>query len=200
MVPSPSVPIRHLVSGRRPGKIECMTEPNDEPSAEEEDNLNDHRRRMRFQWPDLMEDLIEDGRRRGLFENLPGKGKPLDLEQNIYEGSQTLANQIMKANDIKPAWLSHRLGVVEKIETFRAEMARTWQRYRTNFAYAPDENHRQALNVGWNEVCQGWQVAVDKLNKEIDSYNLKRPPAQIELYKLLLADELKRIEAPRYLM
>ncbi len=155
---------------------------------------------MRFQWRDLMEDLIEDGRRRGLFEDLPGKGKPLDLEQNIYEGSQTLANQIMKANDIKPAWLSQRLGVMEAVEAFRATMTRTWQLYRTNFAHAPGETHRQALNLGWDELCRGWQVAIDKLNKDIDSYNLKRPPGQTELYKLRLADELKRIEAPRYLM
>ncbi len=177
-----------------------MAESNDDPLAEEEDNLNKHRRRMRFQWRDLMEDLIEEGQQRGLFDDLPGKGKPLDLEQNIFEGSQTLANQIMKANNIKPAWLSHQLGVVESIETLRAEMARTWERYRTNFAYAPDESHRQALNLGWDKVCRDWQVAVDKINKEMDSYNLKRPPGQAELYKLRLADELKRIEAPRYLM
>lgn len=177
-----------------------MAEPDDKPSTEEGDNFNEHRRRMRFQWRDLMEDLIEDGRRRGLFEDLPGKGKPLNLEQNIYEGSQTLANQIMKANDIKPAWLAHRLGVVEAIEVLRVEMARTWERYRTNFAYAPGEGHRQALTLGWDEVCRGWQVTVEKLNKEVDSYNLKRPPGQAELFKLRLDDELKRIQAPRYLM
>ena len=177
-----------------------MAESNDKPSTEEGDNLNEHRRRMRFQWQDLMEDLIEDGRRRGLFEDLPGKGRPLDLERNIYEGSQALANQIMKANDIKPAWLVHRLGVVEAIEALREEMARTWERYRANFAYAPGESHRQALNLGWDDVIRSWQAKVDKLNKEVDSYNLRRPPGQTELYKLRLDDELKRIEAPRYLM
>ncbi len=177
-----------------------MAELDDDPSIEEADNLNEHRRRMRYEWRDLMEDLIEDGRRRGLFEDLPGKGKPLDLQQNIYEGGQALANQLMKANDIKPAWLAHRLGVVEAIEALRVEMARTWERYRTNFAHASGEGHRQALNFGWDEACRGWQVTVDKLNKEIESYNLKRPPGQTELYKLRLADELKRNEAPRYLM
>jgi len=62
------------------------------PIDSESTSGDDHRRRMRLQWNDLIEDLIEDGRRRGLFEDLPGKGKPLHLEQNIYEGSSALAN------------------------------------------------------------------------------------------------------------
>lgn len=179
-----------------------MHEPEEElPSPEEPDESGeDHRRRMRFQWNDLMEDLIEDGRRRGLFENLPGKGKPLDLEQNVYEGSNTLANQLMKANDIKPAWLTQRIGVVEKVDELRAEMSRTWERYRHLFNQAQSDSHRQALRLGWDDVCQQWQAKAERLNKEIDTYNLKRPPGQMELFKLRLADELDRIAAPRHLL
>jgi DnaJ family protein C protein 28 len=161
---------------------------------------DDHRRRMRFQWNDLMEDLIEDGRRRGLFEDLPGKGKPLDLEQNIYEGSSALANQLMKTNDIKPVWLSQRIGVSEKIDELRVEMRRTWTRYRASFEQSQGETHRQALSLGWDDVCRRWQESIEKLNKEIATYNLKRPNGQMELFKLRLDDELKRIDAPRRLI
>ncbi len=175
------------------------TEPS-KPSPEDNHDPDEHHRRMRFQWHDLMEDLIEDGRRRGLFDALPGAGKPLNLDRNIYEGSNTLANQLMKDNDIHPAWLSNRLGVVEKIERFRSEMSRTWERYRSAFDQAQGQSHRQALNVGWDEVCRSWQSRIEEINKEIASYNLKRPREQMELYALRLADELKRIEAPRFLL
>jgi hypothetical protein len=178
-----------------------MTETNDEKHQDDESgSLEEHRRRMRFQWNDLMEDLIEDGRRRGLFEDLPGKGKPLDLDKNIYEGSNTLANQIMKANDIKPVWLAQRISVSERIEELRAEMARTWDRYSAAFTYAHGESHRQALTIGWDDQCQRWQSTIERLNKEIETYNLKRPRGQTELLKLRLLDELKRIDAPRYLL
>lgn len=176
------------------------TKDNKQQPEEEGNSLEEHRRRMRFQWNDLMEDLIEDGRRRGLFEDLPGKGKPLDLDANIYEGSNTLANQIMKANDIKPVWLAQRIGVAEKIDELRQEMSRTWERYHAAFTHAQGESHRQALTIGWDDQCQRWQTNIDRLNKEIETYNLKRPAGQMEIIKLRLSDELKRVEAPRYLL
>jgi hypothetical protein len=159
----------------------------------------DHRRRMRFQFRDLMEDLIEDGRRRGLFDDLPGSGRPLDLGGNPYEGSNALANQLMKDNDIRPPWLTHRLDVSAKIDAFRDDVTRTWQRYGAARDQAAGSSHHAALAVGWDEVCRGWQAKIEAINRDIDAYNLKRPHGQMELFKLRLADELKRVDAPRYL-
>jgi DnaJ family protein C protein 28 len=167
----------------------------------------DHRRRMRYQWRDLMEDLIEDGRRRGLFDDLPGAGRPLDLEQNVFEGANTLANRLMKDNDIRPAWLNQRVEIVERIDGLRAEIGREWGRFRAAFDRAEGEGHRPALSShrlalasGWDDACRRWEGTIDRLNKEIDSYNLKRPPGQAEIIKLRLADELRRAAAPRYLL
>jgi len=168
-------------------------------SPRDEDEHSDHRYRMRFQWNDLMEDLIEDGRRRGLFDDLQGKGKPLDLEVNVYEGEQALANKLLKTNDITPAWLTNRMGVVAKIEDLRSDMKQTWDRYQTSLSHAQGDTHRQSLKLGWNDTCERWQRVIDAINKEIDSYNLKRPRGQQEIFKLRLGDELKRISAPRYL-
>lgn len=166
---------------------------------ESEDQPSDHRYRMRFQWNDLMEDLIEDGRRRGLFDDLQGKGKPLDLDVNIFEGDRALANKLLKSNDILPPWLSSRIGVSTKIEDLRAEMEQTWERYRAGLVQSPGEAHRQSLKLGWDETCKRWDSFIENLNKEIESYNLKRPPGQPEVYKVRLIDELKRISAPRHL-
>lgn len=160
---------------------------------------DDHRRRMRYQWQDLMDDLIEDGRRRGLFDDLPGKGRPLNLNANVYEGSNSLANQLMKDNDIRPAWLSHRLTVVGKIDELRQEIGRTWERYRLALENAAGDGHHAALALGWDDACGRWQEAMVEMNKEIETFNLKRPNGQPEIFKLRLADELKRAGAPRYL-
>ena len=166
----------------------------DGPPAGEE-----HRRRMRFQFRDLMEDLIEDGRRRGLFDNLPGSGRPLDLDPNLYEGNNALANQLMKDNDVRPPWLTHRMDVSDKIDAFRADVARTWQRYGAARDQAAGESHRAALAIGWDEGCRNWQTKIEAINHDVDAYNLKRPRSQLELFRLRLADELKRVDAPRYL-
>lgn len=160
----------------------------------------EHHHRMRHQWRDLIEDLIEDGRRRGVFDDLAGSGQPLDLRQNVYEGSSTLANRLLKENDMRPAWLNQRADVLERVEALRADIERTWNRYRHAFAVAPDAGHRTALTIGWDDVCRNWEKEIAKLNKEIESYNLKRPLSRLEILKLRLSDELQRLEAPRYLL
>lgn len=178
-----------------------MTEPIDsQPDEAERAAGEEHRRRIRFEFRDLIEDLIEDGRRRGLFDDLAGQGRPLDLEANTYEGSAALANKLMKDNDLRPPWLTRRVEVVGKIDALRADIGRAWGRYRAAFAAAPGESHRSALTIGWDDACQKWETAIVALNKEIDSYNLKRPMSQLELFKLRLADELRRVDAPRYLL
>lgn len=175
--------------------------PTDDRAAGDERAAGDtHHRRIRTDFNDLIEDLIEDGRRRGLFDDLAGSGRPLDLEENVYEGSARLANKLMKDNDLRPPWLSRRVDVVEKIDALRADIGRTWARYRVAFDQAQGQGHRPALTIGWDDACRGWEEAIVALNKEIDSYNLKRPSSQLELFKLRLADELKRVNAPRYLL
>jgi DnaJ family protein C protein 28 len=176
-----------------------MTNENDLISPEDHSKPDDFRYRMRFQFQDLVEDLIEDGRRRGLFDDLSGHGRPLNLEKNVYEGSNALANQLMKDNDIRPAWLSQRLGVAEKIDALRADISRSWTRYRDGYDHAPAD-HRTALSIGWDDACRRWEETIVSLNKEIETYNLKRPTGQLELFKLRLSDELQRVDAPRYLL
>jgi hypothetical protein len=97
--------------------------------------------------------------------------------------------------------------IVEKIDGLRAEIGRDWARYRTAFDRVEGDSHRpalsshrSALSIGWDDACRRWQASIDRLNKEIDSYNLKRPPGQAEIIKLRLADELRRVDAPRYLL
>lgn len=170
------------------------------PEHEEPASGARHKQRMRTDYRNLIEDLIEDGRQRGLFSDLAGKGKPLDLDDNAYEGSARLANKLLKDNDLRPAWLTHRVSVVEKIDALRAEIERTWRRYRVAFAQAQGEGHRSALTIGWDDACKGWEASIIKLNREIESYNLKRPSSQLEIFKLRLSDELRRVDAPRYLL
>lgn len=186
---------------RRAKRIAIMTQTND---TDHEDELPDtgskHRYRMRYEWRDLIEDLIEDGRQRGIFDDLAGRGRPLDLSPTHYEGSSALANRLLKDNDLRPAWLAGRVTILEKIEALRVDIGRSWDRYRAAFEQAVGEGQRGSLTIGWDGACRRWENEIIALNKLIASYNLKRPVEQLELFKLRLADELNRAGAPRYLL
>jgi DnaJ family protein C protein 28 len=158
-----------------------------------------YRQRMRSDLQGLIEDLIEDGRQRGIFDNLKGHGKPLALERNALEGGMELANRLLKDNQLRPAWISQRLAIVEQTEALREAIGRQWQRYEPAFALAQGEGQRGGLVVGWDDLCRQWQEEIVKINRLIDDYNLKRPSERLEIFKLRLADELQRAGAPRFL-
>lgn len=175
------------------------TRPEDE-KADAGDPEAEKRGRMRHDWANLIEDLIEDGRQRGLFDDLAGQGRPLAMRPTLYEGSSALANQLLKDNNLRPAWLSHRLSVQERIDRFRQDIGRSWSRFGLAFEQAVGETHRTALTIGWDDECRRWESEMAEINKLIDDYNLRRPSVNLEIFKLRLADELKRVGAPRYLL
>lgn len=172
----------------------------DPEKQEASDPEAEKRSRMRHDWANLIEDLIEDGRQRGLFDDLSGKGQPLELRQSLYEGSNALSNQLLKDNNLRPAWLSHRLFVQDRIDRFRQDIDLTWERYSRAFDQAVGDSHRTALTIGWDDACRRWESEIQEINKLVADYNLRRPTVNLEIYKLRLSDELKRVQAPRYLL
>lgn len=175
-----------------------MNKPGQQKDENSGDELN-HRHRMRHDWDNLIEDIISDGTNRGLFDNLKGKGKPLDLTRSAFGRDQELAHNLLKENDIAPAWIMQRNDILAKQAKLRAEMARQWERHEGSFRVAVTGEARGRLTISWDDVCLRWLAQIEELNKDIRSYNLKRPSENLELFQLNLEKELERLGAPRWL-
>ncbi len=59
-----------------------------EQSGQNANEQAHHKKRMRQDWDNLIEDIIQEGVEKGLFDNLKGKGKPLNLSRNHFEEQQ----------------------------------------------------------------------------------------------------------------
>ncbi|MEM7111591.1 MAG: DnaJ family domain-containing protein [Chloroflexota bacterium] len=176
-----------------------MDEKNDHKTDKTPEELVGHRLRMRFDWNNLIEDLIEDGKNQGMFDNLRGKGKPLKLDSNLYAPEKVLANKLLKDNDLTPAWIMNRNRILEQKEQLRAEMQKKWTQHQQAHRFAQGQAQIQALVISWDDACRAWEAEIVKLNKQIDDFNLKRPIDNMELFKLRFEEELKKIDARRYL-
>lgn len=176
-----------------------MDEKNQDNVNKTPEELINHRLRMRFDWNNLVEDLIEDGKSQGVFEDLPGKGKPLRLESNPYAPDKVLANKLLKDNDLTPAWIMNRNHILEQKAQLRADIQKTWAKHRQAHRFAQGNAQIQALVISWDDACLAWEAEIKKLNKQIDDFNLKRPVNNLELFKLRFDEELKRADASRYL-
>ena len=54
---------------------------------------------------DLVGEMIAQAMARGEFENLEGTGKPLNLEENPFEGDLHMVHKILKDNGFAPYWI-----------------------------------------------------------------------------------------------
>ena len=155
--------------------------------------------RMEYDWQNLVDDLIEEGREQGVFDNLPGKGKPLNLKRNRFAPEKELAHGLLKQNDLKPAWIMARSDLVAQIDSLRADIKRKWTLYEREYRLGQGEGQCNALVIAWDDACLKWTKTITELNRQINNFNLKRPSDNLELFKLALENELERISARRYL-
>ncbi|MEZ4860489.1 MAG: DUF1992 domain-containing protein [Caldilineaceae bacterium] len=155
-------------------------------------------------WDDLISHRIEEAIRNGAFDNLRGKGKPLQLNINPFvPDDQQMANSLLQNNNLAPQWITDRTAILAAIETFRAkfqERAHGWQAaWRTVGQTAAEERIRQEMREEWSKQLATWQQEVSELNKRINNVNLQQPIARLEIFKVILDEELTRVGMSRSL-
>lgn len=150
-------------------------------------------------WRDLAEEAIEEAMRSGAFDNLPGRGKPLNLVANPYAPGTELAYQLLRDNQYTLPWISERVSLLARIQELRDEMASSWRRYEDEYGAADDDSQRLSLIQEWSALAISWEERIGAMNKEIATVNLKQPGDGLEILKLALDRELERTGARRAL-
>jgi DnaJ homolog subfamily C member 28 len=131
----------------------------------------------------LIDQILQDAMRKGEFDNLPGAGKPLVLEDesNIPEDMR-LARRIMKDNDIVPDWVEQRKEIEASRERALSALRKAAQ-LRTN-----------AQAVGWERAQATFGEEVARINRSILSYNLKVPRGITHMPAMDAAREITRAQ------
>jgi hypothetical protein len=152
------------------------------------------------QWEDATEKTIREAMERGEFDNLRGKGKPLDLDINPYTPADwQLAYKILKDAGAAPDW-------IEQGKEIRAELAKLnawladqieWQRERLlkSKTLAPDKMiaERKFLAEAREQTQRKFRERSGDLNKAIDLYNLKAPSSVPHFTRIRIEEELEKL-------
>lgn len=147
------------------------------------------------EWQDLVSQRIEEAMRAGKFENLPGKGKPLNPDPDPHvPADMKMANSLLKNNDLAPAWIAERSEILAGIERLRARLARTAGEFRRAREAAATPAQRQELDQAWQGQVDAWAQEIAALNRRILVHNLKQPVQFLEIWQLRIEDEVRRAE------
>jgi DnaJ family protein C protein 28 len=102
--------------------------PADAGTSSASDEQQRQRRKTPLQkWADLVDDQIRAAQEQGDFDNLPGAGKPLKLDDNPYAGDRALAFHLLQQNHMLPRELDigHELDAeIARAEKLLAELRR----------------------------------------------------------------------------
>lgn len=132
---------------------------------------------------------IEDGK----FDDLPGRGKPINLEDNPFEDPEwRMAYHVLRNSGYTLPWIEARHLLDAELESARAALKRTWD-WR-QIALAESQPAPFVLAV-WDQAAKLFRQRIDEYNQHLLTYNLQVPHARFQLPRLNAETEMGKITA-----
>jgi len=135
-------------------------------------------------WESLIDQKIREAMEQGEFDDLPGKGKPVDTSENPFEDPEMrLAHRMLRNAGFAPTWIEERKDINAELVVARTHLARGWmilQRARTN-------EFEKSAEARWGKDLSAFRSQVAQLNRRIATWNLKVPAAGFERHENWIA-------------
>lgn len=122
-------------------------------------------------WESIAERKIREAIEAGQFENLPSKGKPIELDIDP-DPSLWMAHHLLRVNGFAPSWIEESKDIDAAVSRLRSDLRRA---------------RRSPIAI--NE----FRTRAAELNRRILTYNLKSPSPQVHKLSLDIETELQRL-------
>lgn len=140
------------------------------------------------------EDQIRRAMEEGQFDNLPGKGKPMHLEDNPFEDPEwRLAYHVLRSSGFSMPWIEARRQLEAAILSARQALRRcsAWRQ-----AALAEGQPSQLVQAEWEQAVEAFRRQVDEINRDILTYNLKAPSGRLHLLQLDVEREIELTITP----
>ncbi|XP_062191045.1 uncharacterized protein LOC133894878 [Phragmites australis] len=112
----------------------------------------------------VVEQRIWHSMEEGHFENLPGKGKPLNLNSNPHaDPAEDTLYRILSKNGCAPEWIELNKEIRGMIARWRSALRKAWA------------NRSEDDGSNWNHDCRILQEQIRQINDKVFRYNLIVP-------------------------
>src|SRR5262249_31020259 len=126
----------------------------------------------------------------GEFDDLSGKGEPIDLSENPYEDPDwRMAHRMLRNSGFAPAWTEERKDIEAEIEAARIILGRVWKVKRN----AQQARHARSAEERWTRALEDFREKVSSLNSRIDTWNLKTPAIGFHRNRIDFEREIDRL-------
>ena len=144
-------------------------------------------------WESLIDQKIREAMEQGEFDDLPGKGQPVDTSENPFEDPELrLAHRMLRNAGFAPSWIEERKDIDSEFENARRQLSRAW----TVLQNALGADNESGARQRWEKALTLFRQQAGELNRRIVAWNLKVPAAGFQRRLIEIEAEVCRIEHP----
>lgn len=138
-----------------------------------------------------IDEIIRQAIEEGKFDDLPGRGKPLHLDENPHlDPAWRAAYYLLKSSGFALPWIETLREIEQDVESARSRLASAWE-WR---ASALDEPGKAGFaEAEWQRAVEVFRQQVLALNKRIRDYNLEAPSSHFQRQLVDPEREVRRI-------
>ncbi len=131
----------------------------------------------------MAEKMLREAIEAGEFDDLPGKGQPIDLRENPFEDPDLrVVHKLLRDAGFAPAWIEERKDIDASFDAARQTLQRAWAIYQPA-GISPN-------TPAWERNVAEFHEKVTELNGRIKIYNLKAPASvfhrrQVDIDKVI---------------
>ena len=139
-----------------------------------------------------IEEHLRQAMAEGKFDNLPGKGKPLHLDDTNPHANPEweLAYRMLKESGFSLPWIETIREIEKDIEAAHKDLQIAWE-WQQSSQSAP--NPGSDPSAEWERSQSAFKEKLAALNQRIRDYNLQVPNAHFQRPALNFERELKRV-------
>ncbi len=153
-------------------------------------------------WDDLVERRIEEALDRGELNAEAYHGKQLAWDENPYvPEAQRLAFKLLKDNDLVPAWIMDGKEIREAIDRAVQDADQAYAAFRRTLRQLQGRidvaaiYEREVAYHAWDADRAQFLAAVDRINRLINTYNLRVPISDLQRLYFNGERVLERLES-----
>ncbi len=152
-------------------------------------------------WLDKVEEQVTEAQERGDFDNLRGKGKPLDLRGNPHAGDWEMAYKAMANAGYVPDWIERDQEIRKLLDEAQRMLDRhvAWHNEQVEALPSLAEKERaarqQVMEHAQATLISRYEKQAVQINRKILDFNLVCPVPSLHRFQLRIPHEIRDFEA-----
>jgi len=148
-----------------------------EVRSEKDIPQNNTKRLRGRRYYDYIDELIQKAQERGDFDNLPGAGKPLKLDDESFAGDKALGYHLLKSNNFAPAEIELAKEIRIERERAEAKLAKIIHQGKSlrSRRVPPFPSQKRAFNAAVEKAATEYEETLRDLNRKILNLSLTAP-------------------------